>query len=115
MLHQQRNIAESFPERRHGDGKNVQTIVKVLAKPSFGNFFLQIPAGQSKNAHINPDGPGRTKPFEFSFLDCPEKFGLQIKRKFRKLIENQRSLVGQLKAADLHFGGSGIGALFPAE
>ena len=49
------DVLTAFPKRRHSDGKDAETIEKILAKTSRGNLFLQIAVGCHDRAEIRSD------------------------------------------------------------
>src|SRR5438105_2442742 len=115
MLHQQRNILPALSQRRNRNGKYVESVKQVDAKPSFLNHVAQVVVSGGDDTHVRADGMCAAKPLEFVLLQHAQQLWLQLRRDVADLIQKYGSSVGQLKASDALGNGAGEGSPLVAE
>src|SRR5437879_10009237 len=71
------NLLGPFPQGRHLDLNHVQSIVKILAKASFGNGALQILVGGGDGSHIDLESRLSAQPGELAILKDVKEFALE--------------------------------------
>src|SRR6266852_8870342 len=81
VLHQQRNVFLSFPQRRHLDRKNVEPVKEVAPKCASSDSRLQVTVRGSNHPNIRSDGYSSTDTLEFMFLQNTQKSDLGFGRK----------------------------------
>ncbi len=109
------NIVSPLPKRRHRNGKDQEAVIEVVAEFTGGDHLGEVSVGRCNQADIHRNGSRAAQPFEFLFLKSSEQFGLELQRDVADFIQEQGSLMGQLKTADLLRDCSGKSALFVAE
>src|SRR5271157_5469409 len=72
---EQWNVALALSQRRHGQRKHVQPIVKVAAKLASVDHLLQIPVRGGHQPDVDAYGAISTQPFELLFLNDPKQLG----------------------------------------
>src|SRR6266403_691411 len=53
VLHQQRNVFSSFPQRRNLNGENVEAVKQIAAKCTRSDGSLQVAIGGSDDPHVS--------------------------------------------------------------
>src|SRR6185437_6510795 len=101
VTHQERNVLGTFPQRRDADGKHVQPVIQVAAKLAALDHFLQVAVGGSYQADVYLFGLSAAQPLKLALLQSTQEFGLDFKGNIADLIEEERSLVSELEAANL--------------
>ena len=96
-ISQHRYILESFPQRGHGHGIDIQAVIEVRPKSAGGNFLLEVPVGRGNQADINMLNFLGANPLNLSLLYRSEQFGLDLKRKLAYFVQEQGSLIRQFK------------------
>ena len=112
IIDQKRNILMSFPERGDPNGNNIQTIIEIIPELALLDHRLQILIRSRNDPGIDPDPVLTTDPFEFHFLEDPEKFCLEIQGHFADFIQKDRAVTGQLKLPQFPIDGPGKGPFF---
>jgi hypothetical protein len=115
VAYQEGNILWPLAQRRDRNRKDVQPVVKVGAELPGGHHLRQIPVGRRHQAHIDAPGARTTQTLELLLLQDSQQLGLQFEREIPDLVEEQRPLVRQLKAAELLREGPGEGPPLVAE
>src|SRR4030042_3211296 len=110
----QRDVFCPLPQRRDGDGKDVEPIVKVLPKPALADLVLKVPIWRCHNPYIDFGGLRRAQALKLVMLDHPEQLSLYLQRQFPDLIEAKGGAMGDLEPADLPGIGPGKCPLLPA-
>ena len=96
-------------------GKNIQPVVEVAAKLFFPDHLFQIAMSRGHNPNVNFLRSRTAQPLEFSLLQDAKKFRLQLQRDIANFIQKQRTLVCQLKPANLLSDRTGEGAALVAK
>src|SRR5579863_865765 len=115
MIHQERNIALAFAQRRQFDLHDVQSEEKVLAKPSFADRRFQVAIRGRDDSRRNRNTVGRADRPYFLFLNRAQQFGLQIHRKISDFIQKESPCIGGFHKPLLRVRGSREGALHMPE
>ena len=106
MARKQRNVFLAFAQRRHYKRDHVQSVKKIFAEVSLGNFFLQILVGGSNHAHIHGDWVVASDRNEALLLQRAQDFRLRLQAHVADFIQKQGSSIGFLKLAFLVGGSS---------
>src|SRR5579862_2667965 len=93
------NVVCPLPQGRNHDREYVEPVKKICAESALANHLLQILIRSSNDANINSNCARAAQSLKLAFLENSQELGLQLKRQFPDLIQEQRSLVGQLKPA----------------
>src|ERR1700687_3301224 len=101
MTHQQRNVLRTLSQRRNINRENVQPVVEVAAKLLLLDHFFQAVVSGGDNSDVHSSGHSATQSFEFALLQDPQEPRLQFQRDIPNFIQEQRSVIRQLKPADL--------------
>src|SRR6266852_7864664 len=109
------NVFAALPQWWQKDGEHIQTIVEVTAKFASLHHLRQVPIRSSHQPHVHLVSPSAAQAFEFLFLQYAQQLGLQRRRNIAHLVEEERTFVGQLEAANLLRYGSGERALLVAK
>ena len=112
---QQRYVVPALPQGGYGNGKDVQTIVEILAEPPFPDTLSQVAVGGGNDADVDRYRRRAPEPFELPFLEHPEQLRLQLDRHFTDLVEKNGRTVGGFKTAYLRGQRPGVGPLLPPE
>ena len=115
MLRQQGNIFSSFPQRRHMQGHNIQTIKQIFAEAALFYFLFQVFIGSGNYADINFKNFRTADTGNFPFLQNPQELYLHSLRHFAYFIQKNTAAVG---LAELSFPlavGTGESSFFMAE
>jgi hypothetical protein len=115
MFAQQRDIAETFAQRRKLYWDDVDPIVKIFAEAPGTDHFLKIFVGGADQTKIDLAQSAAAEPLDHVVLEYAEKFGLKGQGKCGDFIEEESATVGQLNLARAGFGGSGESAALAAE
>ena len=115
IMRQERDVRQSFPQRRNCYRNDAQAIIKILTKISLFHFFFKASIRGGKNAHIHLDRPVVPDPFELFFLDDPQEDFLQVKRNLSDFIEDESTPMSGLETADRFLDGAGEGPFGVAE
>src|SRR3569623_481325 len=68
IVDQQRDVFLTLTQRRHLDGKHVESVVEVLAEVAFGNLLFEIAVGGGDDAHVGMDRLDTAEQLERPFL-----------------------------------------------
>src|ERR1700693_3889823 len=109
------NVFAALPQWWQKEGEHSQTIVEVTAKFASLHHLRQVPIGCSHQPHVHLVSPRAAQAFEFLFLQNAQQLGLQRRRNVTRLVEEERTFVGQLETANLLGYGSGERALLVAK
>src|SRR5262249_13903301 len=82
------------------DRKNIQTVIQIAAELLLFNHLREVGVSCSHDSHVHAQGARTPQAFELLFLKHAQQFRLQIQRDVFDLIEKDRSLVSEFKAAD---------------
>src|SRR5918995_526151 len=115
MLHQQRQIVESFSQTRQMNRDYVQAVEKVFAERSVADGCMWVPVSGGENANIDRDVLSTTETMQDAFFDNPQQFCLKQRRHFADFIEQECAGVCQLKTTVPPRHRAGEGSFFMAE
>ena len=87
-------------ERGYVDGKDVQSIVEILAETPSLDFFFESAIGGGDDANVGSACLGLADPLELTLLQNAEKLALHLEWNLGDLVEEQRALIGELEPAD---------------
>src|SRR5919108_3445511 len=100
VLHQQGQIVTALPQRRQEDGKDVEAVVQIAAKPASGDEFFHVAIGGGDKAYVRLDGFVAADPFEPLVLEHPQDLRLGQRCHITDLIEEERAAGTLLELAD---------------
>ena len=98
MFRQQWDVLKPLAERCQFDGKHAQAVEQILTESSFGCFFTQVAVGGRDDSDVQSPRLLFTNAFQFTFLQYPQQFGLQVQRDLADFVQNQRPAIGQFEA-----------------
>ena len=88
---QVRDFLPALAKRRHVDADDVQPVVEVFAKFSFGDALLEVRVGGCQHANIDALRPRLAERHDFVLLQKSQQLGLNVERKIANLVEEQRA------------------------
>ena len=97
---QQRHIRRAVTQRRRPKLDHAQSEIKILAKLTRIDEFLQVFIGRSDNAHIDGECLAAAHPFECPFAQKTKQLHLRRLVDLANLIQKQRAALGLLEPAD---------------
>jgi hypothetical protein len=100
MFHQGRYVFATIPQRRQGDGENIQTIVQVAPKLLTVHHSLEVPVRSGDEAYVYAMGTTTSKTFEFLFLQNTQELRLQGEWHVADFIKKESPFVSQFEAAN---------------
>src|SRR5882672_10733286 len=113
---QVQDVLSPLAKRRQEDGDYFQAVVEVLPEDSLLHGLVQIPVRRRDDPDVHLEVRGAADPLERAVLDEAEELGLGGGREVGDLVQEERSLVGQLHQAALGIARVGEGAaLVPEE
>ena len=109
------DVSRPLPEWRQHDGKHIESVEQVLAKPSGSGLQPQAPV--RRRNHPDVDAPRRVlaHSLELPFLQHPEELSLEFDRDLPDFVEEERAAVGGLEPSRAVAQGAGECALGMAE
>jgi hypothetical protein len=84
---EQRDIFDSFAQRRNVYRKHVQTIVEVSSEVAFVHVRGKIAIGRRRDAHIDLNRFRASDSLEFPLLKYPKQSNLRFGRQVTDLVE----------------------------
>src|SRR5260370_10270321 len=105
--HKLGNISFPFPERWQRKRENTQPIVQILSEFAATDHLAQVSIARHDDTNIDPRGADAAYSLELAFLEYAKKLGLKLQRHVSNFVEEQRSTIGQRKAA--HVRGNSTG------
>src|SRR5512137_950624 len=112
---QHRDVLGPLTERRHADGKYVESVVEIFPEAPGAQILSQVTVGGRDDADVHLDGVGAAQALELAFLQDAQQLGLHVERQLANLIEEDRRTVRYLETSDLSRECPGEGALLAAE
>src|SRR5262249_35521833 len=97
IVDEQRNVLQTFPQRREINRKDFQAVVEIRTKLLVRNHFAEIAVSCRDQPYVDRNRSRAPEPFKFFFLQCAEDFSLQLKGQIANFIQKQCSLVRQYK------------------
>src|ERR1700692_622861 len=107
MLQQNGDFFLTFAERRQVQSECIQTVVKILAQSLRSQCLGNVDVSCRQNAHVHPNHGPAAEPRELLVLEHVQQFGLQLRRHFTDLSQQDRSLIAEFKLSRLGMRGSG--------
>lgn len=89
VLHQQRNVFASFPERGHLNREDAKPVKQVTPKLACGDGSLEVAVGSGEYADICLDGSASANTLKFAFLKNARQSDLSFGRKISDFIEEK--------------------------
>src|SRR5262249_52428192 len=115
VAHQQWDVFRALTQRRNAYGKDVKTVVKVVAEQPVLHHLLQVTVGRSHQAHVDTFGVRAAQSLELPLLQGAKKLRLDLGRDVADLVQEEAPAIGQFQASDLLRDGAGERALLMAE
>src|ERR1700758_2791846 len=115
MPEQERNFRGPLPERWNINGKDIQSIVKILAQAAGFHGLLNLYVGGGEHSHVNANHVAPTEPRVLMILKHMQELRLQMGTHLSDLVQKNRALIRQFKFAWLRTHRSRKRALLVAE
>ncbi|KPH64466.1 hypothetical protein ADT71_11335 [Novosphingobium sp. ST904] len=109
------DIVRPLAQGAQGEREDVEAVIEVRAKAAFGHFGRQVAVGAGDHANVHLDRACRADRHHFLFLQGAQQLGLEGKRQFGDLVQQQGAAVRGAHEALARLGGAGEGALLVAE
>src|SRR6185312_8687101 len=94
---------------------DIEAVVEVVAELVLLDLLLQILVRSADHANVDLYRQGRAEPLDLSLLQHPQQLRLCRETHLADLVEEDRALVGELKAALAHRHRAGERALLMPE
>ena len=94
VLHQQRYVLASVPQRREQNGDDVQPVKQILPEPPVADQLRQIGVGGRNNPDVDLDRAGVPQSLQLALLQDPQELGLQAAAHRSDLVKKERAQVG---------------------
>src|SRR5258705_3147465 len=102
-------------QRRHFEGKHVESIKEIRAECSGGERRRQVPIRRGNDPNVDRNPIASSDPLEFPFLQHSQQGDLNVGRELTHLVQENRSAVRQLESTGPALNGSRKRALLMAE
>jgi len=89
VLGQELDVTAALPERRHVDGKHIESVQQILAQLSFLHCMLGNPIGRGDHAHIDGDGSLAPDPGHSPGLEDPQQLHLELVGHLGDLVQEE--------------------------
>ena len=96
-LGDRRDVVAPGPERRHGDGEDVEPVVEILAERPPRDLALEIPVRRGDDADVDGGRVVAAEPQHLTLLEDAQEAGLQRDGDVPDLVEEDRPGVGGLE------------------
>src|SRR6266699_2661677 len=106
IFHQQNNVLSSFSKWRNLNRKNLEPIKQITPEGPAGHGCVQVTIRGGDDTNVDLDGLGASDPLEFPFLKDSQERDLSVRGQFAHFVQENRSAVGQFKAAESALHGS---------
>src|SRR5258707_11465945 len=100
VLDQHRNVLAAFAQGRELEADHVEAVEEVFAKRPFANHRFQIAVRGGDDAHIHRNSLPAANALESLLLEHAQEFYLRAGRQVADFVEEERTLVGLLEAAN---------------
>ena len=100
VVREHENVAAADAERRHLDVDDVESVVEVLAETARGHVGGEVAVRRGDEAHVDLDRLVAPHALERALLQHAQELHLRRHRDFADLVEEQRSAVRLLEAAE---------------
>jgi hypothetical protein len=107
VFDQHRNVFSSFPQRRHINRENVETVEEIAARRGRLDGRLQITVGSSYHADICLDGSSSADALKLVFLQKTQQSDLSLDGKLTDFIEEDRGSFCKFEPAKASLHGMG--------
>src|SRR5262249_1850913 len=115
MRNQLRYVLAAFSQRRQQDRKHVETVVQVTAEFVARDHLIQLSVRRRHQANITAVRPAAAETLKFLFLKDAQQLRLQCQRQISNFIQEKRSCMSHLEAANFLCDGSSKCALLVAK
>src|SRR5271170_4338912 len=85
----------------------MQSVIQVASELAIFDHLFQVSVRGRDHSYTHLLSAGAAQPFEFTLLQDPQQFGLQIEWNIAHFIQKESSLVRNLEAAGLSNDGAG--------
>src|SRR5258707_2046686 len=102
-----RDISLPFADRRQLKREKIQPVVQILSEFAVADHLPQVSIARHDDTNIDPRGADAAYGLELAFLECAKKLGLKLQRRVSNFVEEQRSTIGQRKAAHVRSNSAG--------
>src|ERR1039457_3763442 len=114
-LYKQRNVRATLAQRRHDDGKHVETVIQIRAERAGADCLLQIAVGGGNHANVDLELLGAAHAPERAALQNSQELRLHFQGKISNFVQEDCRAGGKLESALLAGHRTGEGALLVAE
>ncbi len=115
LLAKDGDVFESVAQRRQHDAHLREAIVEVLAEAPGLDLVPQLTVRRGDDPHVDLDGRVAADPYDLLSLEDAEKLGLQGRRQFADLVDEDGAAARRLEEADAPLVGTGERPLLVAE
>src|ERR1700687_1236707 len=115
IFHQQSDILFSFSKGRNLNRKNLEPIKQITTEGPSGHGCVQVTIRGGDDTNVDLDGLGASYPLGFPFLKDSQERDLSGRGQVAHFVQENRSSVGQFKAAKSALSGSCESPLLMAE
>ena len=102
---EERDVFGAATKWRQVNGKDIETVIEVLAKIAFRNRLLQIDVGGGDDPDIDVDLVMPSDPAETHFLEDTQQIDLDVQRRLSQFIEKECSAIRHFEHAPAAAGG----------
>src|SRR4030095_7165163 len=97
MVDQQRKVFFPFAQGRHGDRKDVETVIEISTKAARRQLFVQLKVGGDNQSHVGRQSFFATYALELATLEHSQQLRLGQLAQLAYLIEEECSTPGQFE------------------
>jgi hypothetical protein len=94
VFHQKRDIFLAFSKARYFDLNDVESVIKVLPKPSRFHVRFEVPKARGDDSDIDVRGLRIAHAPDLTLLEDPQQFNLKIQWELTDLVQKDGALVG---------------------
>src|SRR6266487_5390091 len=100
IIYEQRNILFAIAQRRLFDWKNVEPVVKIIAKGAVRDSRLQITIRRRDDADVSAQNFCAADAFKLAFLQNAQQCDLRLYWQISYFIEKNRAALGQFESTE---------------
>src|SRR5208283_1316405 len=115
VIHQERQIAIAFTQRRDEDRNHIDAVIEILPEPSLFDHLFQVVIGGGDQPEINLLCRATPNPLHDVLLQNTQELALQTLVEGSDFVEEQRTAIGGLDESRLCRFSPGEGTFFVAE
>ena len=115
MVRQRDDVVAPIGQARQIDRDDLQPVIEILAKGTFGNGVFQIAIRCRQHANINANGFVLAHAHDFAALQHSKKLDLSRHRHVADFVQEECTAVGVFESADSVGLGVGVGAPYMSE